>query len=112
MKYMLLTLITVAAVFVVVELHRVLRTYLKFRGRMLVLCPETHRPATVCVAAAKAAVEGRPPRPSVDHIWAAHRGVSLGYFRAMGIALLSGPSVAATDRDKSVAIVSQTMARR
>ena len=57
MKYMLLTLPVVAGVFVVVELWRALRTYLKFRGRMLVSCPETHRPTAVRVAAAKAAIQ-------------------------------------------------------
>lgn len=55
MKYVLLTLLVVAAVFIVVELRRALRTYLKFRGKMLVSCPETHRPAAVRVAAAMAA---------------------------------------------------------
>lgn len=43
MKYVLLTLLVLAAVFVVVVLLRALRTYLKFRGKMLVSCPETHR---------------------------------------------------------------------
>ena len=42
MKYVLLTLLVLAAVFVVVVLRRALRTYLKFRGKMLVSCPETH----------------------------------------------------------------------
>ena len=57
MKYVLLTLTAVAAGFVLVEVHRALRAYLKFRGKMLVSCPETHRPAAVRVAAAKAAWE-------------------------------------------------------
>ena len=57
MKYVLLTLLAVATVFVMVELRRALRTYLKFRGKMLVSCPQTHRPAAVRVAAAKAAWE-------------------------------------------------------
>lgn len=57
MKYALFTLIMVAAVFVVVELRRALLTYLKFRGKMLVSCPETHRPAAVRVAAGRAACE-------------------------------------------------------
>jgi hypothetical protein len=58
MKYLLLfTLITVAVVFIMVELRRALRVYLRFRGKMLVSCPETHRPAAVRVAAAKAAWE-------------------------------------------------------
>lgn len=57
MKYVLLTLIAVAAVFVLVELRRALRAYLKFRGKMLVSCPETHGPAAVRVAAINAAWE-------------------------------------------------------
>jgi len=58
MKYLLLfSLITVAVVFVMVELRRALRAYLRFRGKMLVSCPETDRPAAVRVAAAKAAWE-------------------------------------------------------
>ena len=57
MKYVLLTFLVVAAVFVVVELRRALRTYLKFRGKLLVSCPETHKPAAVRVAAANAAIQ-------------------------------------------------------
>jgi predicted permease len=57
-------------------------------------------------------IEGRPPRPRGDYIWAGHRSVSLGYFRAMGIPLLKGRSFVATDLDKSVAVISETMARR
>ena len=57
MKYVLLTLIALAAVFVIIELRRALHAYLKFRGKMLVSCPQTHRPAAVRVAAAKVAWE-------------------------------------------------------
>jgi putative ABC transport system permease protein len=57
-------------------------------------------------------IEGRPPRPEGDYIWAAHREVSLGYFRAMQIPLLRGRSFVPTDRGKSFAIISETMARR
>jgi len=57
-------------------------------------------------------IEGRPPRPSGDYIWASHRQVSLGYFRAMRIPLLNGRSFAATDEDKSVAVIGETMAKR
>jgi hypothetical protein len=46
-----------AAVLVVVGLRRALRTYLKFRGKRLVSCPETHQAAAVRVAAGKAALE-------------------------------------------------------
>lgn len=65
MKYILLTLITAAAVFVVMELRRALRTYLKFRGEMVVSCPETHKPAAVRVAAAKAAIEATVGNPQL-----------------------------------------------
>jgi predicted permease len=57
-------------------------------------------------------IEGRPPLPQGNLIWAAHREVSLGYFRAIRIPLLNGRSFAATDQDKSVAVISETMARR
>ncbi len=57
-------------------------------------------------------VEGRPPRPRGDYIWAGHRSVTLGYFRAMGIPLLKGRSFVATDEEKRVAVISETMARR
>jgi putative ABC transport system permease protein len=57
-------------------------------------------------------IEGRPPRAPNDFIWAGHRSVSLGYFRAMGIPLLKGRSFVATDEDKRVAAISETMARR
>jgi len=56
-------------------------------------------------------IEGRPPLPRGDLIWAAHRDVSLGYFRAMSIPLLLGRSFDATDQDKSVAVISDSMAK-
>src|SRR5271154_5919039 len=55
MKYILLTLVIAAAVLVIAGLHRALRMYLKFRGKRLVSCPETHRPAAVRIGAGKAA---------------------------------------------------------
>jgi len=57
-------------------------------------------------------IEGRPPRAPNDSIYAGHRSVSLGYFRAMGIPLLKGRSFMATDEDKTPAVISETMARR
>jgi hypothetical protein len=57
MKYILITLLVAVAVVVIVELRRALGTYLKFRGKRLVSCPETHQPAAVRVAAGKAALE-------------------------------------------------------
>jgi putative ABC transport system permease protein len=57
-------------------------------------------------------IEGRPPRAPNDLIYAGHRSVSLGYFRAMGIPLLKGRSFVATDQDKRIVVVSESMARR
>src|ERR1700687_1358417 len=57
MKYILITLMIAAAVFVIVGLRRALRTYLKFRGKRLVLCPETHKPVGVRVGAGKVALK-------------------------------------------------------
>jgi hypothetical protein len=57
MKYFLIILMIAAAVFLVVGLRRALRTYLKFQGKRLVSCPETHQAAAVRVAAGKAALE-------------------------------------------------------
>jgi putative ABC transport system permease protein len=45
-------------------------------------------------------------------IYAGHRSVSLGYFRTMGIPLVRGRSFVATDQDKRVAVISESMARR
>ena len=55
MKYLLLTLAIGASVLVVLGLRIALRTYLKFLGKRLVSCPETHQPAAVRVATGKAA---------------------------------------------------------
>jgi len=57
-------------------------------------------------------IEGQPPRPLGDYIWAGHRSVSAGYFRAMGIPLLKGRVFVVADEDEPVAVVSETMARR
>ena len=57
MEYIFFILISAAAVIVIVELRRALGTYVKFRGKRLVSCPETHKPAAVRVAAGKAALE-------------------------------------------------------
>jgi hypothetical protein len=63
MKYILLILLVAIAVAAVFELVRALRTYLKFRGKRIVSCPETHQPAAVRVAAGKAAVEATVHSP-------------------------------------------------
>jgi putative ABC transport system permease protein len=57
-------------------------------------------------------IEGRPPRAPNDLIYAGHRSVSVGYFRAMGIPLLKGRTFVATDPERGVAIISESMARR
>jgi putative ABC transport system permease protein len=57
-------------------------------------------------------IQGAPPRPPGDLIWAQHRCVSLGYFRAMGIPLVKGRWFEAPDADKDVVIISDTMAKR
>jgi hypothetical protein len=57
MKYIFLTLVIAAAAILIVGVRRALRTYLKFRGRRLVSCPETHKPAAVRVAAGNVALK-------------------------------------------------------
>jgi hypothetical protein len=57
MKYIFLASMIVAAVFLLVGLRRALQVYLKFRGKRLVSCPETHRPAAMRVAAGTVALE-------------------------------------------------------
>jgi hypothetical protein len=73
MKYILIDLAIAAAVLVIVGLRRALRTYLKFRGKRLVSCPETHQPAAVRVAAGtvalKATVENEQLRLSECSRW-------------------------------------------
>ena len=57
MEFILVIVITFVTVFVLVELSRALQTYLKFRGRRIVSCPETHCDAAVRVNAGNAAYE-------------------------------------------------------
>jgi len=59
-------------------------------------------------------IEGHPPVPGGDLLWAAHRSVSPGYFRAMGIPLLKGRLFVPHDQDRgqNAAIISETMAKR
>jgi hypothetical protein len=57
MKYTFITLMIAVAVVVIIGFRRALRVYLRFRGKRLVSCPETHQPAAVRVAAGKAALD-------------------------------------------------------
>ncbi len=57
MTYVLLGMVLVAAGYLAYELSRALRTYLKFRGKRIVSCPETHQAAAVRVAAGDAALK-------------------------------------------------------
>src|SRR5690349_25178101 len=57
MDFILVTFLTFAAVFVFMEFARGLQTYLKFRGKRIVSCPENHCDAAVSVAAGNAAFE-------------------------------------------------------
>jgi putative ABC transport system permease protein len=57
-------------------------------------------------------IEGRRASRPGDRIWAEHRDVSPGYFRSAGMPLLEGRSFIPADGSRSVAIISQTMARR
>jgi hypothetical protein len=66
MKYLLLILVVSLAAAVVFELTRAVRTYLKFRGKRIVTCPETHQPAGVRVAAGKAALEAMAGSPHLS----------------------------------------------
>ena len=55
--YLLIAAGSLAAMYAIFLLVRAVRVYLTLRGRRLVSCPETHRPAAVSVAAGKAALE-------------------------------------------------------
>jgi putative ABC transport system permease protein len=57
-------------------------------------------------------IEGRPPRARGDSIWAAHRQVTPGYFRAMGIPLLHGRAFEESDWWSGNAIISAAMAKQ
>ena len=57
MKLFLFAFLAVIAVAATVTVYRAFRTYLKFRGKRIVSCPENHLAAAVVVSAAKAAME-------------------------------------------------------
>ena len=55
--YFLIAVALFTATYAIFRLVRAARVYLTFRGKRLVSCPETHRPAAVRVDAAKAGLE-------------------------------------------------------
>lgn len=57
-------------------------------------------------------IGGRAHRAQGDSIWASHRQVTPGYFRAMEIPILKGRSFVAGDRDRQVSVISAAMAQR
>lgn len=67
---------------------------------------------TVLRSASRFLVEGRPLSPGEARPIAETRGVSLGYFSAMGIPLFSGRSFAQEDWKLQNIVINQTMARR
>lgn len=66
MKYILLVVVILIALAAAVGLVRAMRTYLKFRGKRIVSCPETHHAAAVSVAAGKAAAEALIGAPHLE----------------------------------------------
>jgi len=65
MRYVLLGLLVVLVPAIVYEAIRALGTYLKFRGKRIVTCPENHRPVGVRVAAGKAAAQATIGAPHI-----------------------------------------------
>jgi len=57
MIYLLIAAVSLGAIYLIFRLVRGLHTYLTFRGKRLVSCPENHCAAAVRVAAEKAALE-------------------------------------------------------
>jgi hypothetical protein len=55
-EYLLIALLLMAAAYVIHRLHIGMREYLKYRGKMLVTCPETKNTAAVDTASARAAL--------------------------------------------------------
>ncbi len=63
MKLLVFTLLLAAAVAITVMAFRAIRTYLKFRGKRIVSCPENHLAAAVDVTSARAAVQAAIGEP-------------------------------------------------
>ena len=63
MKFVLIALLVVVAVIAAIVVYRAFRTYLKFRGKRIVSCPENHLAAAVDVSAGKAALESAVGAP-------------------------------------------------
>ena len=66
MKLFLISLLAVVALGAAVAAFRAFRTYLKFRGKRIVSCPENHRAAAVDVSAAKAAMQSAIGSPHLS----------------------------------------------
>ena len=66
MQLLLIAIWAVVAVAAVVLGYRTVRTYLKFRGKRIVSCPENHLAAAVKVSAAKAAFESAIADPRLE----------------------------------------------
>jgi hypothetical protein len=65
MKWVLLALAVLFAITLVWEIVRSFRTYLRYRGRRIITCPETRRDAAVRVAARKAAAAAAVGAPHI-----------------------------------------------
>jgi hypothetical protein len=66
MKLVLISLLAVVAIGAAVAAFRAFRTYLKFRGKRIVSCPENQQAAAVDVSAAKAAVQAATGEPQLS----------------------------------------------
>jgi len=66
MKLILISLLVVVAIGAAVAAFRAFRTYLKFHGKRIVSCPETHQAAAVDLSAAKAAMESATGSPHLS----------------------------------------------
>jgi hypothetical protein len=66
MKFFLLTFLVVVALAAAVAAFRAFRTYLKFRGKRIVSCPENHEAAAVNISATKSAAQAAVGAPHLS----------------------------------------------
>jgi len=66
MKFLLLAVLVTVAIAAAVAAFRAFRTYLKFRGKRIVSCPENRQAAAVDLSAAKAAVQAFVGEPHLS----------------------------------------------